>query len=247
MRLYLIPSPIGNLGDMTYRAVETLRSADVLLCEDTRTTGVLLRHYSIQKPLTPYHAHNEHKVLPHLIEQLLAGKVFALITDAGTPGISDPGFLLVRECVKHNIPVECLPGATAFVPALVQSGLPASRFVFEGFLPLKKGRQTMLKTLADEPRTIILYESPHRLVKTLNELCTYMGADRQAAVCRELTKMFEETNKNSLAALAAYYEAKPPKGEIVIVIEGAPPRKHKDKYALTEEEDNEEEDTEDGE
>jgi len=239
MRLYLIPSPIGNLGDMTYRAVDTLRTADVLLCEDTRTTGVLLRHYSIQKPLTPYHAHNEHKVLPHLIEQLLAGKVFALITDAGTPGISDPGFLLVRECVKHNIPVECLPGATAFVPALVQSGLPASRFVFEGFLPLKKGRQTMLKTLAEEPRTIILYESPHRLVKTLNELCTYMGPDRQAAVCRELTKMFEETNKNTLAALAAHYEAKPPKGEIVIVIEGAPPRKNKekDKYNLQDEDD----------
>ncbi|MCF8449973.1 MAG: 16S rRNA (cytidine(1402)-2'-O)-methyltransferase [Taibaiella sp.] len=227
MRLYLVPSPIGNLGDITYRAVETLRNADVILCEDTRTSGVLLRHYGILKPLTPYHAHNEHKVLPHLIEQIQEGKVFALITDAGTPGISDPGFLLVRECVRNNIPVECLPGATAFVPALVQSGLPASRFVFEGFLPLKKGRQTMLKMLAEEQRTVILYESPHRLVKTLNELATYFGSDRQAAVCRELTKMFEETNTNTLTALSAHYEKHPPKGEIVIVIEGAPARKGK--------------------
>jgi len=220
MHLYLIPSPIGNLGDITYRAVDILNKVDVVLCEDTRTSSVLMRHYNIQKPLTPYHQHNEHKVLPHLIEQLAAGKTFALITDAGTPGISDPGFLLVRECVRHNIPVECLPGATAFVPALVQSGIPSNRFVFEGFLPLKKGRQTMLKTLAEEERTIILYESPHRLVKTLNEMATWFGAERQAAVCRELTKMFEETNKNTLAALAAYYEKHPPKGEIVIVVEG---------------------------
>jgi len=220
MRLYLVPSPIGNLGDITYRAVEILRRADVILCEDTRTSGVLVRHYNIQKPLTAYHAHNEHKVLPHLIDQIKAGKIFALITDAGTPGISDPGFLLVRECVRNNIPVECLPGATAFVPALVQSGIPSNRFVFEGFLPLKKGRQTMMKLLAEEERTIILYESPHRLIKTLHELATYMGADRQAAVCRELTKMFEETNTNTLAALAAHYEAHPPKGEIVIVISG---------------------------
>lgn len=220
MSLYLVPSPIGNLGDMTYRAVEILHKADVLLCEDTRTTSVLLRHYNIQKPLTPYHQHNEHKVLPHLIEQMQAGKTFALITDAGTPGISDPGFLLVRECVRNNIRVECLPGATAFVPALVQSGIPANRFVFEGFLPIKKGRQTMLKLLAEEERTIILYESPHRLVKTLNELALYMGVERQAAVCRELTKMFEETNVNTLAALAAHYEKTPPKGEIVIVVAG---------------------------
>jgi 16S rRNA (cytidine1402-2'-O)-methyltransferase len=229
MRLYLIPSPIGNLGDITYRAVETLKRADVILCEDTRSSGVLLKHYGIQKPLTPYHAHNEHKVLAHLIEQLLEGKIFALITDAGTPGISDPGFLLVRECAKNNIPVECLPGATAFVPALVQSGLAATRFVFEGFLPLKKGRQTMLKILAEEQRTIILYESPHRLIKTLNELATYLGPERQAAVCRELTKMFEETNRNSLSALASYYESHPPKGEIVIVVDGAPSKKSKGK------------------
>lgn len=241
MRLYLVPSPIGNLGDITYRAVEVLRNADVLLCEDTRTSGVLLRHYNIQKPLTPYHAHNEHKVLAHLVEQLQAGKTFALITDAGTPGISDPGFLLVRECLRNNIPVECLPGATAFVPALVQSGLTSNRFVFEGFLPLKKGRQTMLKTLADEPRTIILYESPHRLVKTLNELATYFGTERQAAVCRELTKMFEETNKNTLTALATHYEKHPPKGEIVIVVEGATTKK---KAARHDESADEEDDSE---
>jgi len=220
LRLYLIPSPIGNLGDITYRAVEVLKSADGILCEDTRTSGILLRHYNIQKPLTPYHQHNEHKILTHLIEQLQAGKTYALITDAGTPGISDPGFLLVRECIKNNIPVECLPGATAFVPALVQSGIPSNRFVFEGFLPLKKGRQTMLKLLATEERTIILYESPHRLVKTLHELAEYFGADRQAAVCRELTKMFEETRKDTLTALAQHYEAHAPKGEIVLIISG---------------------------
>ena len=240
MRLYLVPSPIGNLGDITYRAVETLRNADVILCEDTRTSSVLMRHYNIQKPLTPYHAHNEHKVMAHLIEQIQAGKIFALITDAGTPSISDPGFLLVRECVRLKIPVECLPGATAFVPALVQSGIPANRFVFEGFLPLKKGRQTMLKLLAEEERTVILYESPHRLIKTLNELVTYFGADRQAAVCRELTKMFEETNVNTVAALAAHYEQHPPKGEIVLVIEGrVPVRGSKNKYAVADEDDEE--------
>lgn len=220
MRLYLIPSPIGNLGDITYRAIEVLKNADGILCEDTRTSGVLLRHYNIQKPLTPYHQHNEHKILAYLIEQLQSGKTYALLTDAGTPGISDPGFLLVRECIKNNIPVECLPGATAFVPALVQSGIPSNRFVFEGFLPLKKGRQTMLKQLATEERTIILYESPHRLVKTLNELAEHFGPDRQAAVCRELTKMFEETRKDTLAALAQHYDTHAPKGEIVLIIAG---------------------------
>jgi len=220
LRLYLIPSPIGNLGDITYRAVEVLKNADGILCEDTRTSSVLLRHYNIQKPLTPYHQHNEHKVLGYLIEQIQAGKTYALITDAGTPGISDPGFLLVRECIKNNIPVECLPGATAFVPALVQSGIPSNRFVFEGFLPLKKGRQTMIKQLATEERTIILYESPHRLVKTLHELAAAFGPERPAAVCRELTKMFEETRKDTLAALAQHYEAHAPKGEIVLVIAG---------------------------
>jgi 16S rRNA (cytidine1402-2'-O)-methyltransferase len=220
MRLYLIPSPIGNLGDITYRAVSVLQSADGILCEDTRTSYILLKHYNIQKPLTPYHQHNEHKILPHLIEQLQAGKTYALLTDAGTPGISDPGFLLVRECLRNNIPVECLPGATAFVPALVQSGIPSNRFVFEGFLPLKKGRQTMLKQLAEEERTIILYESPHRLVKTLIELAAAFGNERQAAVCRELTKMYEETNKNTLEELVKHYTQHPPKGEIVIVVAG---------------------------
>lgn len=220
MRLYLVPSPIGNLGDISYRAVEVLKAADVILCEDTRTSSVLLRHYQIQKPLTPYHQHNEHKVLSHIISQLQEGKTFALITDAGTPGISDPGFLLVRECVRNEIPVECLPGATAFVPALVQSGIPANRFVFEGFLPLKKGRHTLLTQLAAEERTIILYESPHRLVKTLKELATYLGEERYAAVCRELTKMFEETRKGTLGELAAHYEVHAPKGEIVLVIAG---------------------------
>jgi 16S rRNA (cytidine1402-2'-O)-methyltransferase len=216
--LYLVPSPIGNLGDITYRAVEVLHKADVILCEDTRSSQVLLNHYNIRKPVTPYHQHNEHKVLAHLVEQMQAGKTFALLTDAGTPGISDPGFLLVRECVRNDIKVECLPGATAFVPALIQSGIPANRFAFEGFLPLKKGRQTMLKKLAEEERTIILYESPHRLVKTLHELAAILGPGRPAAVCRELTKIYEETNKNTLQNLATHYENHPPKGEIVIVI-----------------------------
>lgn len=220
MRLCLVPSPIGNLGDITYRAIEVLKQADGILCEDTRTSSVLLRHYNIQKPLTPYHAHNEHKVLNHIIEQLKAGKTYALLTDAGTPSISDPGFLLVRECIRNEIPVECLPGATAFVPALVQSGIPANKFIFEGFLPLKKGRQTLLKQLAEEERTIILYESPHRLVKTLQELSTYFGGDRYAAVCRELTKIFEETRKGTLTELALHYEKNSPKGEIVIIISG---------------------------
>lgn len=219
-RLFLIPSPIGNLGDITYRAVELLKQADGVLCEDTRTSSVLLKHYQVQKPLTPYHQHNEHKVLTHLIDQLKAGKTYALITDAGTPGISDPGYLLVRECLRNDIPVECLPGATAFVPALVQSGIPGNRFVFEGFLPVKKGRQTAMKGLAEEERTIILYESPHRLVKTLQELAEHLGADRQAAVCRELTKMFEETRKGSLVELVQHYEKTPPKGEIVLILAG---------------------------
>jgi 16S rRNA (cytidine1402-2'-O)-methyltransferase len=219
--LYLVPTPLGNLKDMTFRSVEVLQLVDVILCEDTRTSSKLLQHYQIQKPLSPYHQHNEHKIVGHLIDQLKAGKTFALITDAGTPGISDPAFLLVRDCIKEGIRVECLPGATAFVPALVNSGIPTNRFVFEGFLPLKKGRQTLLKQLAVEPRTIILYESPMRLVKTLKELATYFGADRLASVSRELTKMFEENKQGSLADLAVYFESKTVKGEIVIVVAGA--------------------------
>ncbi|MGB4725488.1 MAG: 16S rRNA (cytidine(1402)-2'-O)-methyltransferase [Sediminibacterium sp.] len=219
--LYLVPTPLGNLKDMTFRGIEVLQSVDVILCEDTRTSSKLLQHYQIQKPLSPYHQHNEHKIVEHLVDQLKGGKTFALITDAGTPGISDPAFLLVRECIKEGIKVECLPGATAFVPALVNSGIPTNRFVFEGFLPLKKGRQTMLKELAVEPRTIILYESPMRLVKTLKELAVYFGADRLASVSRELTKMFEENKQGTLQDLAVYFESKSVKGEIVIVIAGA--------------------------
>lgn len=220
IRLYLVPSPIGNLGDITYRAVEVLRSVDAILCEDTRTSSVLLNHYNIHKPLYPHHQHNEHKTLEKVLEELQAGKKLALLTDAGTPAISDPGFLLVRECVRQGIEVECLPGASALLPALVQSGLPASSFCFEGFPPQKKGRQTFFKKLAEEERTIILYESPHRLVKTLNEMAEHLGAERPAAVCRELTKMFEETRRGTLAELAAHYEATPPKGEIVVVVGG---------------------------
>jgi len=219
--LYLVPTPLGNLKDMTFRGIEVLQTVDVILCEDTRTSSKLLQHYQIQKPLSPYHQHNEHKIVEHLVDQLKGGKTFALITDAGTPGISDPAFLLVRECIKQGIKVECLPGATAFVPALVNSGIPTNRFVFEGFLPLKKGRQTMLKELAVEPRTIILYESPMRLVKTLKELAVYFGADRLASVSRELTKMFEENKQGTLQDLAVYFESKSVKGEIVIVIAGA--------------------------
>lgn len=220
MHLYLVPSPIGNLGDITYRAIEVLKQADTILCEDTRTSFILLQHYQIQKPLVPYHQHNEHKVLQYLIDQLLSGKTFALITDAGTPGISDPGFLLVRECLRNDIPVTCLPGATAFVPALVQSGIPTNSFIFEGFLPVKKGRHTALQSLKEEERTIVLYESPHRLAKTLRELGETLGEERSAAVCRELTKKFEETRKDSLKNLALYYEQHAPKGEIVIVVAG---------------------------
>lgn len=221
MELFLVPTPVGNLGDMTYRAVEILQQVDVILCEDTRTSSFLLKHYHINKPLTPYHQHNEHKIVQHLVDQMLAGRTFALITDAGTPGISDPGFLLLRECTKNDIKVTCLPGATAFVPALVQSGLPCSQFVFEGFLPVKKGRQTAMKALVDEKRTVVFYESPHRLVKTLKELATFLGEEREAAVVREISKKFEETSRGSLSALFAHYEANPPKGEIVLVLAGA--------------------------
>lgn len=218
--LFLVPTPLGNLKDITLRALEVLQQADVILCEDTRTSSKLLQHYNITRPVSPYHQHNEHKILHHIVEQLVAGKTMALITDAGTPGISDPAFLLVRECAKNNIRVECLPGATAFVPALVNSGLPINRFVFEGFLPLKKGRQTMFKLLGEEERTMVFYESPMRLVKTLEEMAVYFGADRQCCVSRELTKMFEENKRGTLQEVAAYFKAKTVKGEIVLVVEG---------------------------
>lgn len=220
MSLFLIPSPIGNLADITFRAIDILKSVDLILAEDTRTSSVLLNHYQIQKPITPYHQHNEHKILTHLTEQLAAGKTMALLTDAGTPGISDPAFLLVRECIKNNINVECLPGATAFVPALVNSGLPINSFCFEGFLPLKKGRQTMMKKLAEEERTMVFYESPMRLVKTLKDFIEYFGAERQCSVSRELTKKFEENARGSLQEVHDHFNAKTVKGEIVIVVAG---------------------------
>ncbi len=219
--LYLVPTPLGNLKDITLRSLEVLQSVDVILAEDTRTSSKLLQHYKISKPISPYHQHNEHKIVQHLVDQMLAGKTFALITDAGTPGISDPGYLLVRACAGSSIKIECLPGPTAFVPALVNSGLPANRFTFEGFLPLKKGRQTLLKQLASEPRTMVFYESPMRLVKTLQDFIQYFGAERGCSVSRELTKMFEETKRGSLHDVCSYFSQKNVKGEIVIVVEGA--------------------------
>ena len=218
--LYIIPTPVGNLKDITLRSLDVLQKVDVILCEDTRTSSKLLSHYNISKPVSPYHQHNEHKIAQHLVEQMLGGKLFALITDAGTPGISDPAFLLVRECIKAGVKIECLPGATAFVPALVNSGIPTNRFVFEGFLPLKKGRQTLLKRLAEEERTMIFYESPMRLLKTLEEFITFFGADRICSVSRELTKLFEENKRGTLTEVAAYFSPKTVKGEIVIVVAG---------------------------
>jgi 16S rRNA (cytidine1402-2'-O)-methyltransferase len=218
--LYIVPTPIGNLQDITFRALEILKKVDLILAEDTRNSIRLLNHYQIIKPLSPYHQHNEYKVLHHLAEQLLEGKTMALLTDAGTPGVSDPAFLLVRECIKVGVKVECLPGATAFVPALVNSGLPMNRFTFEGFLPLKKGRQTLLKKLAEEERTMVFYESPMRLVKTLEEFGQYFGAERQCCVSRELTKVFEENKRGTLTEVAEYFKSKTVKGEIVIVLQG---------------------------
>ena len=218
--LYIVPTPIGNLQDITLRALEVLKQVDLILAEDTRTSGKLLNHYQISKPVTSYHMHNEHLIVPHLTNQLREGKKMAMISDAGTPGISDAAFLLVRECIKQGIKVECLPGATAFVPALVNSGLPMNRFTFEGFLPPKKGRQTMLKKLAEEDRTMIIYESPHRLLKTLQEFVQYFGADRQCCVSRELSKMFEENAHGTLQELVEHFQKKDVKGEIVIVLAG---------------------------
>jgi 16S rRNA (cytidine1402-2'-O)-methyltransferase len=218
--LYLVPSPIGNLQDISFRALDVLKKADLILAEDTRNSLKLLNHYQIIKPLTPYHQHNEHKVLRHLVDQLLQGKVMALLTDAGTPGISDPAFLLVRECIQVNIRVECLPGPTAFVPALVNSGLPMNRFCFEGFLPVKKGRQTILKKLAGEERTMVFYESPLRLIKTLEEFSLYFGPARRCSVSRELSKLYEENIRGTLEEVITHFREKGVKGEIVIVLEG---------------------------
>jgi len=218
--LYLVPTPIGNLKDFTFRAVEVLQQVDFILCEDTRTSSKLLQHYNISKPLTPYHQHNEHKVVDHLVQQLQAGKNIALITDAGTPGISDPAFLLVRACKVAGLEVTSLPGATAFVPALVNSGLPATRFTFEGFIPLKKGRKTLMESLENEERTMIFYESPLRLIITLELFALYFGRDRKASVSRELTKMFEENKADTLQNLIEYFSSKTVKGELVIVVEG---------------------------
>lgn len=218
--LYLVPTPIGNLKDITLRALDVLKEVDLILAEDTRTSSHLLQHYQISKPLSPYHQHNEHKVLQHIVAQLREGKKIALVTDAGTPGISDPAFLLVREAVRAGVPVESLPGATAFVPALVNSGIPCNRFCFEGFLPLKKGRQSLLKQLAAEERTMVFYESPMRLLKTLEEFCAVFGEERNCSVSRELTKMFEENKRGTLREVLDYFREKTVKGEIVIVLQG---------------------------
>lgn len=220
MKLYLVPTPIGNLKDITFRAVDVLKDVDLILAEDTRTSGKLLKHFEITTPMQSHHMHNEHKTVNHVIEKLKASLSIAVISDAGTPAISDPGFLLVRACVENNIEVDCLPGATAFVPALVNSGLPNDKFVFEGFLPVKKGRQTRLLLLAEETRTIIFYESPHKLIKTLGHFCEYFGEDRLVSVSREITKLYEETIRGTAKDVLEHYTNKPPKGEIVIVVGG---------------------------
>ena len=219
-KLYLVPTPIGNLEDMTFRAITTLREVDFILAEDTRTSGKLLKYFEINTQMHAHHMHNEHKTINGIIARLQNGETCALISDAGTPAISDPGFLLTRACIADDITVECLPGATAFVPALVNSGLPNEKFVFEGFLPVKKGRQTRLKILAEETRTIIFYESPHKLLKTLTHFIAYFGEDRRISVSRELTKLFEETKRGTTREILDYYTKKPAKGEIVIIVEG---------------------------
>ena len=219
-KLYLVPTPIGNLEDMTFRAIRILKEVAFILAEDTRTSGKLLKHFEISTQMHSHHMHNEHKSIEGVLKRIQAGETCALISDAGTPAISDPGFLLTRACVENNIEVDCLPGATAFVPALVNSGLPNDKFVFEGFLPVKKGRQTRLLLLAEETRTIIFYESPHKLIKTLGHFAEYFGVDRQVSVSRELSKMFEETIRGTATEVLAHYTAKPPKGEIVVIVEG---------------------------
>ena len=220
-KLFLVPTPIGNLEDITLRAIKVLKQVDVILAEDTRTSGKLLKHFNIETPMLSHHMHNEHKMVDRIVNRILAGENFALISDAGTPAISDPGFLLTRACIEKGVEVECLPGATAFVPALVNSGFPNDKFVFEGFLPVKKGRQTRLKLLSEETRTLIFYESPHKLVKTLQQFEEYFGEDRMVSVSRELTKLFEETRRGHIREIKEYFTGHPPKGEIVIVLKGA--------------------------
>jgi 16S rRNA (cytidine1402-2'-O)-methyltransferase len=219
-KLYLIPTPIGNLEDITLRALRIFKEVNIVLAEDTRTSRKLFSHYDIDTNLAPFHMYNEHKVLQKWIDRIKSGVTIALVSDAGTPAISDPGFLLVRECIKNDIEVDCLPGATAFVPALVNSALPADKFVFEGFLPVKKGRKTRLKLLSEEERTIVFYESPHRIAKTLSLFCEYFGEDRKVSVSREISKMFEETKRGSAKEVMEYFEQKKPKGEFVIIVEG---------------------------
>ena len=220
-KLFLVPTPIGNLEDITLRAIRVLKEADLILAEDTRTSGKLLKHFEIDTPMMSYHMHNEHKVVDRIVERINQGEQIALISDAGTPGISDPGFLLVRASIENEIRVECLPGATAFVPALVNSGFPCDKFVFEGFLPPKKGRQTRLKLLAEEKRTLIFYESPHKLLKTLGQFSEYFGEDRIISVSRELTKIFEETIRGTIKEVLEHYTKHPAKGEIVLVLKGS--------------------------
>lgn len=227
--LYIVPTPVGNLEDMTFRAVNVLRSADLILAEDTRTSSVLLKHYDIHGRLESHHKFNEHKTVSIVRDRILSGMNVALISDAGTPGISDPGFLLVRTCVEEGIEVQTLPGATAFVPALVSSGFPCDRFCFEGFLPVKKGRQTRLKELAEEPRTMIFYESPYRLVKTLDQFAEYFGPDRRCSVAREISKLHEEHRRGTLEEVAAWYREHEPKGEIVVIVGGKPDFRHSQK------------------
>ena len=228
--LYIVPTPVGNMEDMTFRAIRILKEADMILAEDTRTSGILLKHYEIQNHLMSHHKFNEHGTSAGIVERLKAGATVALISDAGTPGISDPGFFLVREAVRAGIEVQCLPGATAFVPALVASGLPCDRFAFEGFLPPKKGRQTKLESLREEQRTMIFYESPYRLVKTLQQLAEVLGGDRQASVCREISKIHEESVRGSLEEIVNHFTTTEPRGEIVIIVEGFDAKEHKNKH-----------------
>ena len=229
MKLYVVPTPVGNLEDMTFRAIRILKECDLILAEDTRTSSVLLNHFDIKAPMQSHHKWNEHQTCESMAEKILSGLTVALISDAGTPGISDPGFMLVRECVKRGIEVDCLPGPTAFVPALVQSGLPNEKFCFEGFLPQKKGRETRLKVLSEEPRTIIFYESPFRLVKTLQQLSTFFGQDRPAAVAREISKVHAETVHGTILELIEHFTEKEPKGEIVLIVGGKPEPEKKEK------------------